>query len=355
VDINGEIIEAMILGGAVLGGGGGGSIAEGRRIGHAALELGRPWLVSIDELDDNDLLATVSAVGAPAAKERFVAPSDFIEATKLLLDHLDHGLSGFIASENGGTSTVHGLLQSAVLGVPVVDAPCNGRAHPTGVMGSMGLSSLPEYLSRQAAVGGNPESGRRLQLYVEAAVPAADALVRQAAVQAGGMVAVTRSPVPARYVREHGAPGAIVQAIQLGRILMKERIAGGRAVAGRLAAELRGDVIAAGEIAALELETRGGYDVGRLTVGDIELSFLNEYMTAEKQGQRVATFPDLITTLDYEDGTPRASAQLQPSARVLVLWAPRESLILGAGMRDPANFKPVEEILQRPILRYVFP
>jgi DUF917 family protein len=166
------------------------------------------------------------------------------------------------------------------------------------------------------------------------------------------MVTVTRNPVPAQYVREHGAPGAIAQAIQLGRILMKERTTGGRAVAGRLAAELGGDVIAAGEIAALELETRGGYDVGRLTVGDIELSFLNEYMTAEKCGQRVATFPDLITTLDYEDGTPRASAQLQPSARILVLWAPREDLILGAGMRDPANFKPVEEILRRALGGY---
>ena len=38
-------------------------------------------------------------------------------------------------------------------------------------------------------------------------------LVRQAAVQAGGLVAVSRDPVRASYLRENAAPGATTQAM----------------------------------------------------------------------------------------------------------------------------------------------
>jgi DUF917 family protein len=291
-------------------------------------------------------------VGAPAAAEAFIAPDDWTRAVELLLAHLDRPLAGLITSENGGTGSVNGLLQSAALDIPVVDAPCDGRAHPTGVMGSMGLGAVSDYVSRQAAVGGNPELARRVQVYVEGPLAQADAIVRIAAVEAGGLVAVARNPVTAGCVREHGAPGAIAMAMQLGGILIAERPRGGRAVAERVAAELGGGVLAAGEVRAVELETRGGYDVGRAVVGDVELTLWNEYMTAERGGERLATFPDLIATLDLDDGTPVTSAELRRGRRVVVLAAPRDRLILGAGVRDPENLRAIERALGRPVVSY---
>lgn len=58
---------------------------------------------------------------------------------------------------------VNGRFQSAVTGIPVVNSACDGRAHPTGVMGSMDLESDPEYHSiqpRQTAIA-SPAAGCR--------------------------------------------------------------------------------------------------------------------------------------------------------------------------------------------------
>lgn len=338
-------IDALLLGGAVLGGGGGGSLEDGRYWARLALERGHPQLVPVDELPLDALVATVSAVGAPAARNRYTMPADFVRAVELLQERLDARLGGLITSENGGAASANGLLQSAVLGLPVVDAPCNGRAHPTGVMGSMGLGRVPDFVSRQTAVGGDPALGRHLELFVAASLACADALVRLAAVEAGGMVAVARNPVRLDYVRTHGAPGALTLALRVGERMRAERARGGHAVAEAVIGELGGTVLETGDVAGLRLNTCGGYDVGCCQVGSLELTFWNEFMTAGRGGARLATFPDLIATLDADTGMPIASAELVTRQPVIVLSVPRTRLILGAGVRDPDNLRAIEDAL----------
>src|SRR5699024_1179001 len=132
-----EMIQPLIVGGAILGGGGGGAISRGRKMAKLAFDMGTPTLVDINDLNDEDLVVTVSSVGAPAAKNRYVQPIDYVETLQLLKDFSGISPKALITNENGGSATVNGLLQSSILGIPVLDAPCNGRAHPTGIMGSM--------------------------------------------------------------------------------------------------------------------------------------------------------------------------------------------------------------------------
>jgi DUF917 family protein len=75
--------EAAVLGGAVLGGGGGGSIEGGMANVNLAVSLGTPSMIQLDQLDDEALVITSSAVGAPAAKEKMVRPVDHIRALNL--------------------------------------------------------------------------------------------------------------------------------------------------------------------------------------------------------------------------------------------------------------------------------
>ena len=65
-------------------------------------------------------------------------------------------------------------------------------------------------LSVQAAAGGDPAQGRHIELVVSASLSSASQMVRQAAVCAGGMVAVARNPVSVAYARENAAPGAVL-------------------------------------------------------------------------------------------------------------------------------------------------
>ncbi|HSW29439.1 MAG TPA: DUF917 family protein [Longimicrobiales bacterium] len=352
MDLSMSSVEAAVWGGAFLGGGGGGWPADGLRNGMLALETGSPRLVPLSELPADALVVTVSMVGAPAAPERFLRPEDFVEAVTVLNRRLDGRIGALISSENGGTATLNGWFQSAVTGIPVADAACDGRAHPTGVMGSMGLDRDSTYQSVQSVVGGNPASARRVRMVVEGSLDACDRSVREASVAAGGLVAVARNPVTAAYVMANGAPGAITQAMALGEIILGNRPAGGEAVAAALAAELGGHVLARGPVRQYALRTVGGYDVGQLRVGDVDLTFWNEYMTADGSTGRLATFPDLIATLDARTGDPVVTAELADGRELLVVAVPKARLILGEGVRHPECLAPAEAAVGKEMARW---
>ena len=348
-----ETVQAAAYGGALLGGGGGGSISEGLQLGQLAIKVGRLRLVDLDELDDEAILVTVSAVGAPSAKDQYLEPIHYVQAVQTLIEHLDEPVAGLVTNENGGLATLNGWFQSAVTGIPVVDAPCNGRAHPTGAMGSMGLDEVDGYVSRQAAVGGDPSIHRHVRLYAEGNLESVAHLVRQAAVEAGGLIAAARNPVTVAYAREKAAPGALRQAIEIGRALL---VAESPLDAAQTACNLLGgEVVCQASVQRVTIQTKGGFDVGQIDLqGGYELTFWNEYMTLEREGQRLATFPDLIATLSTDEIRPLTSAEIEDGQEVLLIRVPKEQLRLGAGMRRPELFRIAEEAVGKEIVRYVF-
>ncbi|NMA55022.1 MAG: DUF917 family protein [Firmicutes bacterium] len=351
--IDQDMVEAAVVGGAVLGGGGGGSMDWGRELGQLAVRLGTVRLVNIDNINAEDTIVTVSAVGAPAAKQALVQPVGYIRAVELLMEQAPIIADGLITNECGGTATINGWLQSAVLGIPVIDAPCNGRAHPTGAMGSMGLHAWKDYVSYQAAAGGDPEQGRYLELVVQGEIERVATLVRQAAVQAGGLVAVARNPIAAGYVKENGAPGAIRQSIMLGQAMLAVQSKGGLAVIEAAAEALQGQIVEIGQVEEVELVTAAGFDSGRIMINTLELTFWNEYMTLEREGQRLGTFPDLIATLDKSTGLPLSSADIREQQEVAILYVPRDKLLLGAGMFSAELLAQAEPVVNKQLVNYL--
>lgn len=338
-------VRAAVMGGAVLGGGGGGSMEDGLELGERAIQMGEPELVQITEVPEDGILLTCSCVGSPAAKNIHVEPEAYIRSVEMVVENMDSPICGLISNECGGTAVVNGWFQGATLGIPVVDAPCNGRAHPTGAMGSMGLHALPDYVSVQAAAGGEASAGRYLEVVVRGDLERASKLIRQVAVQAGGMVTVARNPVEAGYVRRHGAPGAVGKSMEVGRAMLEAVPRGGTAVCEAAAAALGGEILESAAVQAVELSSSGGFDTGRVQVADYELVFWNEYMTLEVDGARIGTFPDLIMTLDAHTGMPVTSAQIFEGQQVVLLLVPQQKLILGAGMFYPELYTQGEEVL----------
>ncbi len=348
-----RLAEAAVLGGAVLGGGGGGDIEDGLERATLAVRLGSPVLMSLDDLDDDDLVVTASAVGAPAAADKYVRPVDHIRALELLLETQPVELGGIIANENGASSGINGWLQAASMGIPMIDAPANGRAYPTGLMGAMGIHRLEGYVSVQSAAGGNPETGRYLEMVVQGKLEVNANMIRHASIQAGGIVAVSRDPIDAAYLRKHAAPGGTSQAIKLGEAIMAARDQGPDSVIRATVSALGGDIVCQGQVAGLRLETSGGYDIGVVkTEGDspCELTFWNEFMTLELDGRRKASFPDLITLLSLESGLPVSSAEIQQGDGVAVLMVPRDQLILGEGVRLPEAIREAEQAVGKPLI-----
>jgi len=85
----------------------------------------------------------------------------------------------------------------------------------------------------------------------------------------------------------------------------------------------------------------------------VTLHVMNEYMAVDDAGgARIATFPDVITTLDGQ-GEPLSVGQLKVGMSVHVLHVPRTIIPLSAGVLDPSVYPLVEAAMGIEIARYL--
>lgn len=162
------------------------------------------------------------------------------------------------------------------------------------------------------------------------------------------MVAVCRNPVQVGYIKEHAAVGGITQAIELGEIFFSAPEGPDRIEA--VASHLKGRVIHSGTVSEFKMETVGGFDVGIVRIDDLELTFWNEYMTAEMNGERKGTFPDLLMTFDVETGMPLVSAEIKEGIKIAVISVPKENLKLSSTMSNEKLLRAIEPIVKRSIV-----
>lgn len=340
-----------LLGGALLGGGGGGLLDQGmdalKQVFSYTNEL---MLLEPSELSDDAVVANVSTLGAPSAFDAHLTPEHWKTALKDFTAACGCEIAGFTSCENGAASTANGWLLSALTGIPLVDAPSNGRAHPTGTMGSIGLNTLDGYVSIQTACGG---AGKKYtEVTARGALESVSHVIRQSAVAAGGMVGVVRNPVSVRYLKAHAAVGAIADAIRLGGLYQEMAGKGIKTLVSALETEYDARLLLNGKIENYSLQMQGGYDVGTFAVVEenrkrqISLTFWNEFMSAEDEsGNRLATFPDLIFALDTESCEVVSTAQAFDGRKVCVMVIPKEKLILGYGMRQKKLFEEAQGVI----------
>lgn len=332
--------SAAVTGGAILGGGGGGHISKGAELAEAALRTGEVRMLTVGELPPDALVAICAGVGAPGAVEAELADADFAASLRHLNAELARRGGGTISAlatnENGAMGTVNGWLQAASTGLPLLDCPCNGRAHPTAVMGSLGLHRDPTYTSLAGFAGG--PGLLRSEGVVAGSLETTSRAMRALSVISGGMIAVTRNPVRADFLAERGAPGAIAQAIAVGNAHAE----GGVEAVARL---LGGRILGQGTAVNLAIDQKAGFDVGHLEVGGTRLTFVNEYMRATADGVELAHFPDLLMTFDAGSGEPVVSARLAEGQDLILLAAPRASLMLSATMDMPELMEPIAALL----------
>lgn len=338
--------EHAVYGGCILGGGGGGWIADGLQKAADVFEIGEPTLVPADALDEDDLVACVALVGAPSAPNIYIDSDQLIQSVLHMQEQSEQPIKALMTNENGASTTINGWLQSAATGLPFIDAPCNGRAHPTGAMGSLNLTEDPSYISIQTFAGG--KGTQEMNGVLTGALDATSDAVRAISMHAGGMVGVCRNPVSVSYVKEHAAVGGISDAIELGRVFLTEP-AGEKRVE-TVASFLGGKIIGQGIVDQFDLKESGGYDVGLLHVDGLELTVWNEYMTAEKNGERLGTFPDLLMTFMTATGMPIVSAEIEQGMDITVIYVPKENLKLSSTMANERLLKEIEPIIQRTIV-----
>lgn len=350
-------VEAAVRGGSVFACGGGGWAEHGRELGTMAVTIGRPELVDMSEVPDDAWIATAAAIGAPGGLTDWeMLGMDYVKAARLVQEELGAPLHGLIIGQNGMSSTLNAWLPSAVLGTKVIDAVGDLRAHPTGDMGSLGLASSTEPMI-QAAVGGKRANHSYIELVVRGATAKVSPILRKASDMSGGFIASCRNPIRASYVRQHAALGGISRALALGEAIIAAQGKGGTAIVDAICKQTGGSIIGSGKVKANTLRyTDEAFDVGVIEIGEganlRRIHVMNEHMAVEDaDGKRIATYPDVITTLDT-DGNPVSAGKVREGMEILIFHVGKNLIPLSSSISDPAVYPPVEKALGINISNY---
>ena len=346
-------LRELVYGGAVLGAGGGGSIKAGLAAGREALALGSPRLVQIDELSPATLIATLSIVGSMGGMSG-AQPCPHGLALRQLARLEKKHIGAVVASEVGPQAVTYGWRESATADFPIVDAPCNGRAHPLGVMGSLGLNRRPTHIAGAVAIGGNAGGSNYVHLSLRTSATKAGKMIRDTAASSDIPLAVARNLLPASYVKSHAAIGGLKYAAQVGAIMLREMEQGLDGLLHQLVRFMGGRILFAGRVNSVSLTESLGFTLGHIRLhdrcgGECAVGVCNEYLVLRKERKSLATFPDLITVFDFESSLPLASPQVKPGMHVAVLGVPRSRLKLGSTMKDRALLIPIERRLNLPL------
>ncbi len=350
-------VIAAVKGGSVFASGGGGWVDHGLEIGEAAVTIGQPKLVSVDELPDDAIIVTCTAIGAPAGDQWQMLGSDYIKAVKLLMDHYDGKVVGVMTPQNGMSSTINGWLPAAALDLVVVDATGDIRAHPTGKMGSLGLSGRLDFETIQVVVGGRRDTGSYLELVVKGTPAKTSTILRTAADMSGGFIAAARHPLPAGYIKKHAAIGGVSMAIELGKAILVAEPKGAEAVMEAICEKTRGEIIGRGVVAHSTVAYSGAFDIGKVYVdapgGRFTLHVMNEYMAVDDpDGNRAATYPDVITTLSADTGQPVSVGHLKEGMEVAVFRIHKRYIPISSSVLDASVYPEVEQALGIQIADY---
>ena len=340
-------VEDAVWGGGILGGGGGGSVAEGLSLGRTAFSVGRPILTHPEDIDDDGLVAACAVAIAPQAHNPMIHPGHHVRAVELLREHLSGELIGLMPEGMGGRAVLDGWYQSAVVGLPVIDLPADGRGHPLALQGSFGMSLDDAFISWQACAGGDPERNEYVEIYVSAPLPIAEKLTRRAAAQAGGLVCVARNPILLSRALEGGVPGGVRKAIETGRVYRRSLSDGTAAAAAKLADHLGGNMQDEGVVTARRESYTAGMDTAVIECPPYRLMAAGNFLTMEREGHLVAKFPDLVIALDGVSGMPLVIEEMSEGREVQFVTVPHELLNLGAGTTDPDLLTMLEEITGR--------
>jgi uncharacterized protein len=338
-------VEAGLVGGLFLSAGGSGrnAVSKNRVLGQMALDYGGVRLVTLDELNPDDAIITATAVGAPGFANWAIRPRDSINAARRLIEKMPKPPVGVICGHVPGFNA---WLVASALGLDYIDAASNGRGHPTVKMGGMGLASRLDLSITQIGCSGSTAEQNEFAIVAEGDIVRTSNAMRQAAVINGGLIYAARGPLTASFIKENGAAGAITFQLDLGRAMLA---ANGADRIGATVEFLSGKLLVEGEVTENTVAYGGGFDVGQMTVrgksGEAVLGVYNEFMTADFAGKRVATFPDMIGTLDPQTGEVVSISESKVGSRVAVIIAHRSKFPVGKGALDPAVFPEVEKAM----------
>ncbi|QPM90531.1 DUF917 domain-containing protein [Pseudooceanicola algae] len=326
-----ENIESLATGAWILGTGGGGnpylSTLNLRRL---YADGARVQVIQPEDLADDDMVAVVSGMGAPlVGQERLKDPRHMARAVELMEDYLGRPFRAIMALEIGGANALSPFLAAALLGRPVVNADCMGRAYPEAQMTSFAIGGLSMFPLSMVDVRDNEVIVARAESWKWM-----EKISRAACTAVGSTAATCKAPRTGREVKDWGIHHTITQATALGRVVLDARARHDDPVAAVLD-HAQGKQVFRGKVVDVDRTTTGGFLRGKTVIEGIdadrgatlELAFQNEWAVAIRDGVPVAMTPDLLCLLDSLSGGAIGTEAVRYGQRVSVVALPAPKIL----------------------------
>lgn len=320
-----EEIENISIGAALLGTGGGGDPYIGKLMAIQAVEKYGPIkLLSLDDIDDDDLIVPSAMMGAPTVMvEKIPSGKEALVSFKSMEKILGKPIKATMPIEAGGVNSLLPLALAAELGLPVVDADGMGRAFPELQMVTFyidGVKSTPMVLS--------DEKGNNIVLDTVDGLWA-EKIARTATVTMGGSVMISIYPMLGKQVKESSINQSLSLEQKIGEIITTGKKNNVNPI-NELLDLLKGYRLFEGKVVDIERRTESGFAKGVALIQGLgenshitcKLNFQNEHLLAESDGKLLCMTPDLITVLDAETGIPITTEGIRYGARCVVLGIP---------------------------------
>ncbi|WP_129778266.1 DUF917 domain-containing protein [Peristeroidobacter soli] len=305
--VNAADVAELADGCALLGSGGGGDThALGLVLRSSLIERGPVRVIDASELSEHALVVNVGFVGAPIiAVEKLFAEREVLSALDAMSRRLGRKIDAVMAAEIGGGNGLTAFIAGSLLGVPVVDADGMGRAFPQSDQISYsiyGRSASPTMVATDQGdvVCVESDSNRRIEQ-----------LVRAVSAAAGHKCFAVDYVMEGKDVRNCAVLGTTTLARRIGAALrmaraqhespvqvLEEALSSHPGLVARMLFE--------GKIIGCTHETRGGFSFGTVRAttvpagSELSIDFQNEFLIARRDGEIIATTPDIISLMDAD-------------------------------------------------------
>jgi DUF917 family protein len=318
-------MDDLAVGAAVLGTGGGGNPYIGMLLAKQAIrEFGPVSVVEVDEVPDDALVVPAAMMGAPTVMvEKMPEGGEIIRALESLQEYLGRPITHTVSAEAGGLNSTMPFVVAARMGLPLVDADAMGRAFPEIQMcipTIYGVSATPMALADEK---GNSVIIETIDNHWT------ERFARSITVDMGCTALIALYSLTGAQLKESMIRGTLGLCEELGRTIRESRAAHRDPIAAILE-RLSGFRLFGGKIADVQRRTEAGFARGEARIegtgsdagSTLVLRFQNEHLVALRDGEVVASVPDLIMVLSGETGEPITTEELRYGFRVTVAATP---------------------------------
>lgn len=326
-----EDIENIAVGAGILGTGGGGNPYLGKLMVRRCLDTGVEIpVLNVDDISDDATCVSVGGMGAPTVSvEKIQKGDEPLVALRALEEFTGRRADYLVPWEIGGTNSTRPLVQAAYSGLPVIDADSMGRAFPELQMCTFSIYGIPTTPAAIADVRGD------VALFAKTSSPQLlERYARAVTIEMGGSTGFAFPIMTGKDLKRTAIPGTLSFARDIGQAVRRARSELSDPIAALLAVS-GGDALFEGKLTSVERRLAKGFARGEITLdgmgdflGDtLRIQFQNENLVAERDGQIVASVPDLISIVDIHSAEPVTTEVLRYGLRVAVLGIPAPRLL----------------------------